>query len=76
MHVTHFGLVTLYGDIELGQHWLRLWLVAWWHQAITWTNADLSSMISDENHFWAILHEIPWPSITGISSKITYRKIH
>ena len=28
MHVTYCGLVTRYGDIDLGQHWLRLWLVA------------------------------------------------
>ena len=26
------------------QHWLRQWLVAWRHQAITWTSTDLSSM--------------------------------
>ena len=29
-----------HGDIDLGQHWLRYWLVVWWHQAITWTNID------------------------------------
>ena len=22
-YLTHYGLVTSYGDIELGQHWLR-----------------------------------------------------
>ena len=33
------------GDLDLGQHPLRWWLVAWWHQAITWTNVDL--IISD-----------------------------
>ena len=32
-----------YGDIDMNQHWLRKWLVAWWHQVITWTNVDLSS---------------------------------
>ena len=25
-----------------GQYWHRYWFVAWWHQAITWTNVDLS----------------------------------
>ena len=25
----HCGLVTPYGDIDLGQHWFRQWLVAW-----------------------------------------------
>ena len=42
LDLTHCGLSTPYGDIELGQHWLRQWLVAWRHQAITWTNVDLS----------------------------------
>ena len=32
-------------NIDLGQHWLAYWLVAWQHQAITWTNVDLSSEI-------------------------------
>ena len=35
--LNHCGLVTPYGNMDLGQHWLRLWLVAWWHQAITLT---------------------------------------
>ena len=39
--LTHCGLVTPLGDIDLGQHWLRNWLVAWWPQTITWTNVDL-----------------------------------
>ena len=30
--LTHHGLVIPYGDINLSQHWLRYWLVAWWHQ--------------------------------------------
>ena len=33
------GLITPYG-----QHWLRMWTVALQHQAITWTNVDLSSI--------------------------------
>ena len=36
-------LATPYGIMELGQHWSRWWLVAWWHQAITWNAVDLSS---------------------------------
>ena len=40
--LTHCGLMTQYGDRDLGQRWLRYWLVAWQHQAITWTNVDLS----------------------------------
>ena len=33
--LTHCGLVVPYGGINLGQHWLRYWLPAWWHQAMT-----------------------------------------
>ena len=32
-----------YGDIIVSQR-LSYWLVAWRHQAINWTNADLSAM--------------------------------
>ena len=41
--LTHCSLITSYGDINMGQYCLRLWLVAWRHQDITWTNFDLSS---------------------------------
>ena len=41
----HCGPVTPYADIDVYQHWLRKWLVAWRHQAITWTNFDSSSKI-------------------------------
>ena len=35
----HCGLVTPYEGIDLGQFWLRPWIVAIWrHQVITWTN--------------------------------------
>ena len=34
----HCGLVMPIGIIDLGQHWLRSWLVAWQHQAFTWSN--------------------------------------
>ena len=40
--LSHCGLVIPYGNIYLGQHSLRQWLVAWWHQTINWTNVDLS----------------------------------
>ena len=68
---THWGLVTPYGHVDLGQHWFRYWLVAWRHQAITWTNVDLSSVRSCGIHVRAISQEIPQPSITKISLKIT-----
>ena len=52
--LTHCGLVTLYGNIDLGQHWYRQWLVAWRLQAITWTNVDLSSAKFSGIHLWAM----------------------
>ena len=54
--LTHWGLVTPCGDRDLGLHWLRLWLVAWRYQAITWTNVDWSSVKSSYIHIsWFIL---------------------
>ena len=38
----------------LGQHQLGQRLVVWWHQAITWTNAVLSSKESNVSHLRAI----------------------
>ena len=33
--------MTPYGVGDFGQQWFRQWLVAWRHQAVTWTNVDL-----------------------------------
>ena len=53
LHVwTHCGLVMPYGFIKLDQHWFRLWLLAWCHQVITWTNVLIS--------------EVLWHSLKGI----------
>ena len=65
-------IVTPYGDIDLGQHWLRQWLVAWRHQAINWTNVDLSSARSHDIHLRAFSQDISQPSIIKSSMKITY----
>ena len=72
--LTHCGLVTPYGDRDLGQHWLRQWLVAWRHQAITWIKVDLSIVKSSGIHLMAISQEIPQPQITEIRVKITSLK--
>ena len=73
--LTHYGLVMSYNDIDLGQHWLWWWLVAWWHQAITWTNDDLSVRSSDIR-LRAISQEMPQPSVTTISLEISYPNFH
>ena len=62
MTLTHCGLVTPYGNRDLGQHWLWYWLIAWRHQAITWTNVDLSSS-SKDIHLEEISWEMSQPSI-------------
>ena len=46
--------MTPYGDMELGQHWLRLWLGAVRQQVVAWTNADLSSVRSHCIHLGAL----------------------
>ena len=44
--------------------------VAWWHQSITWTYADWSSLRSFGIHL-GISHEMLKISILGVSLKIT-----
>ena len=56
-----------YGDIDLGQHWLRLWLVAWRQQAITWANVDFSSVKFCGMHMKAILQELLMNSVCSMN---------
>ena len=70
------GFTVPYGNIDLAQHWLKWWLVAWWLQAITRANVDLSSVRASDNYLRAISQEIPQPLITKISLKVTYLKFH
>ena len=74
--LTHWGLVTPHGDKELSQPWLRQWLVAWQHQAITWTNVDSSSVRSLSIHLRALsLDDVKIP-INKTRLKITFLKSH
>ena len=43
LSLTHCGLVTPYGDININQRWFRECTVVLWHHAITSTNDDLFS---------------------------------
>ena len=70
--LTHWGLVTPYGNKDLVQHWFRQWLVAWRHQAITWTNVDLSSVEFCGMHLTTILLTV---AIHEMSSKIIFLKL-
>ena len=72
---THCDLVTPYGNKDLRQHWLRQWLDAWRHQAITWTNADLSSVEFCGIHLTTILLVALKVSIPEMGSKIIFLKL-
>ena len=61
--------MTPYGDMDLVQHELRWWLVAWRHQAITRTNFGFSLMRLCGIHLRAILQHVPWLSFCIMSLK-------
>ena len=48
-----------YDDIDISKYWLRYWLVALQHLAITWTIVDLSFMMSSDIHVRAFSPEVP-----------------
>ena len=73
--LTHCGLVTKYGDKDLGQHWPRQWRVAWRRQVITWSNVDVSSVRSSYIHPMAISQEIHQPSMTKICTEFTHQNV-
>ena len=73
--LTHCGLVMPYGGIDWGQHWLRWWLVAWRHQAITWTNVGDSLMRCCGIHLRAILHRVPKLLFHTMNLKIILLKL-
>ena len=61
-----------YGDAvmlnnDLGKHWLRQWLSAWWHQAITLTNVDFLWIRSQVQ---ALSHETKFCNCRGKSNSM------
>ena len=64
-----------YGGIDVGQNSCRQWLVAWWQQAIIWTNVDLSSKVFYGIHMRAILHEMLMNLICNMYFQITFFKL-
>ena len=42
--IPEYGINMLYGYNGVGQNLFMLWHVAWRHQAITWTDVNLSLM--------------------------------
>ena len=59
-----------------GSTLVQVMVVAWRHQAITWTNVDLSSVRFRDIQLRGISQDITQPSITKFSLKITYPKFH
>ena len=72
--LTHLGLVTPYGDIDLGPCWLRWWLTAWWHQAIIWTNIDLSPKVFSGIQLRVISQEVLMNLFRDMCSEIALKK--
>ena len=48
-------MLRVYGIIEVGQDWFIQWLVACWHQVISWTNVAFSSARSWGIHLRSML---------------------
>ena len=74
--LTHWPLMTPYGVTEMGQYWLKQWLVAWRHPAITWTNADLSPVRSSDIHPRETLEMLHLSIIEMNRTKTTYLKLY
>ena len=74
--LTHCGLVTPYGDMELGQHCLRQWLVAWRHQAITWTNVDSYQWGPMTITWWQFHQRYPSHVSLKLAWNVHYLKFH
>ena len=56
--------------MNISKHWFKYWLAAWRHQAITWSNVDLSSVGSCAIHPMAIALEM-----TAAHLKFTHLKL-
>ena len=76
-----FGMLTFWPSDAIwrqrsGSTLAQVMAYFWRHQAITWTNADWSSVKSNDIHIRAISQEMPQPSIIKIYLKITCLKFH
>ena len=58
--------------------WVNIGLgnVTWSHQAIIWTNVDLSSARSSDIYLKALSLEIPQVSVTKISLNVSHLKFN
>ena len=67
--------LTQCGQVKPTQHCLKWCPVAWWHQTITWTSADLSLNVFRSIHLRTISQEILKISALDINFKITNLKL-
>ena len=63
-----------YDGRDLDQHWFWQWLIAWWHQAITWTNVNLPSEVFCGIHLRAS-SQVHMNLINNMYSEITILKL-
>ena len=60
------------GDTDIGEHWLRYWIVAWRHLVITWSNVVLSPEMLFGIHVKGIAQDIrALPHVSNLCSEIT-----
>ena len=75
LYVVSYLHIAILCGIRNAQRWFKWWLVAIWHQAITWTNADLSSDRSFGIHFRYIPSRTIKISIPKVYLKISPQDI-
>ena len=77
-------LVTPYGHIKLGQHWLRQWLVAWWHQCwliiseVPWISPEVSFTRDIKNNAWVTVNNhfgVTSDAICQLFSRVTKSRV-
>ena len=72
-HLAQWGVVTPYGNIDSRR--LKRSLLAWGHQAITWTNVDLPSKVFSGIHLSSNLQGVFLSFISDLWSEFTFLKL-
>ena len=64
------------GDLTHGGHVMPYWLIAWRHQAKTWTNVDWLPVRSCDIRLRVVWQDIPQSQISKFTLAITYMKFN
>ena len=78
IHFEHNTINSLWSSDAIWHHRSTstlVWVVAWWHQTITWTNIDFSSVKFCGIHLRLISQEVLKNLIQTMSSEITILKL-